>query len=54
MMDYELINLETADGENYSMRDGGARFVLSTPGNMGLPPIRFITQKGYKQDGETD
>jgi hypothetical protein len=53
-MNYELVSLETADGELYSMQDGTDRIVLSTPGQMGLPPIDYITQKGYKQDGETE
>lgn len=51
---YEVLELTTADGQKYSLTDGYQRFVLSTPGEWGLPPIDFQTRRAYKQDGVTE
>lgn len=51
---YEILELITYDGQKYSLTDGGERFVLSTPGEWGMPPIDFQTRRAYKQDGVTE
>lgn len=48
----ELHSIWTHDGVYYPLNDDTSRFVLTTtPGNLGLPPIEFITERRYKQDG---
>lgn len=51
---YELQSITTFDGETYDLTDGLNRFVLTTPGNFGMPPIQYQTKKSYKQDGVTE
>ena len=53
-MIYELHKITTFDGVEYVLNDHGARFVLSTPGEWGLPPITWQTSRSYKQDGLTE
>lgn len=48
----ELHSITTYDGLEYVFGDGANRWLLvPTPGNWGLPPIKFNTERGYKQDG---
>ena len=51
MLSYELISITTYDNIVYPLADGASRFVLNTPGNLGLPPIDYLTQRTYKGDG---
>lgn len=51
MPEYEVIKVTTFDGIDYDLRNDHGRFVLSTPGNMGLAPTEFQTFSTFKQDG---
>jgi len=53
-LEYELTKLTAYDGLEYPLTDGSMRFVVSTPGEMGLPPITWLTRQGYKQDGVSE
>lgn len=53
-LEYELMSLTGYDGEVYPLTDGSQRFVVSTPGEMGLPPINWLTRSSYKQDGVSE
>lgn len=48
----ELWQITTFDGLTYQMTDYNTRAVLTTPGELGLPPINYATRKPYKQPGE--
>lgn len=56
----ELSKIVSYDGIEYDMIIRGSgdnvmgRYVLSTVANAGLPPIQFITQRSYKQDGVSE
>lgn len=43
----------TYDGVEYWLSDGHERHVLTTPGDMGLPPLQNITDDHYNGDGVT-
>ena len=47
----ELHSVTTFDGIVYNFNDASMRFVVSTPGNMGMPGFEFQTQRTYKADG---
>ena len=51
---YEVQSITTFDGEIYQLTNGANRFIITTPGNLGMPPIQFQTKKGYKQDGVSE
>lgn len=50
----EIWEITTFDGLVYQSSDYYSRAVLTTPGDLGLPPIDFITRKPYKQPGEVE
>ncbi len=51
----ELHKITTADGNDYFLNDGSARFVLiPTPGGWGLPPTNYVRQDFYKFDGQIE
>lgn len=52
-LSYELHKIITFDGIEYPLSDGNDRFVLSTPGGWGMPPIEYQIRRSYKQDGVT-
>lgn len=47
----ELHQVTSYDGQKYELNDAAIRFVVSTPGDLGLPPIEYQTRKPYKSDG---
>lgn len=49
----ELYKVTAFDGLEFTLNDAFGRFVVSTPGEMGMPPISFLTRRSYKQDGES-
>lgn len=50
----ELHQFTTYDGVDYIL-DGRVQVALvNTAGNMGLPPVNYVTQRTYKQDGVTE
>lgn len=53
-MGYELQSITSFDGEIFELTDGAIRFVPSTPGEMGLPPVNYLTHASYKQDGVSE
>jgi hypothetical protein len=51
----ELHSITTADGQTYILNDGVSRWVsVPTPGNLGLPPFKAVTERGYKQNRENE
>lgn len=51
----ELHKITTHDGEEYIVSNGKSRFLLvPTPGQWGLPPIEFVTERAYRQDRLTE
>lgn len=50
----ELWSITTYDGATYHLNQTRKKSNLGTPGSMGLPPINFVTQRTYKQDGVTE
>ncbi len=48
----EFDKIITADGTEYPLSDGINRFVMSFTG-YGMPPVRYITQRGPYQHGDT-
>lgn len=51
--DFELVQVTTYDGQVYGVTDGLSRFVLRiAPNNWGIPPVKFITSRGYGEHGE--
>lgn len=51
MGNYEVMQITSADGITYDLRNDHGRFILSTPGNLGLAPVEFQTFSTFKQDG---
>lgn len=54
MGDYDVQSFETADGEMLILanQQGSNLFAISW-GNYGVPPIEYLTRRGYKQEGST-
>ena len=54
MPDADVQSLETFDGEKLVLANqkGDKLFVISY-GNYGMPPVEYLTRRGYKQDGST-
>jgi hypothetical protein len=52
--EYELMSITTYDNITYQLTDGVSRFVVATPPDWGLPPIEYLLQRSYKQDGATE
>jgi len=50
----EIWEIRTFDGLLYQASDYYSRAVLTTPGDLGLPPVNLITRKPYKQPGEIE
>lgn len=50
----EIWQITTYDGLVYQASDYESRAVLTTPGDLGLPPVDLITRKPYKQPGEVE
>lgn len=54
MIQYELHSITTYDGVEYVLSNGSDRFVVATPGEWGIVPIEYLTQRAYKQQGLTE
>lgn len=54
MLSYELHKIITYDDQEYILSDGSSRFVVSTPGDWGMAPIEYLTQRSYKADKLTE
>lgn len=54
MPDYDVQTFETFDGEKLILANqtGDSLFYISF-GNYGMPPVEYLTRRGYKQDGST-
>ena len=50
----EIWEITTYDGLIYQASDYQSRAILTTPGDLGLPPVDLITRKPYKQPGEIE
>lgn len=52
--DYDVQSFETFDGETLFLGtiEGDPLFAISY-GNYGMPPVQYLTRRGYKQDGST-
>ncbi len=50
----EVWQITTFDGLTYQASDYFTKAVLTTPGDLGLPPIELITRNPYKQPGEVE
>lgn len=50
----ELHKVITYDGVEYSLSLSQIRWVLDQAANAGLPPVNYITQRAYKQDGASE
>lgn len=48
----DVLSIETWDGEKLVFNAGETS--LLAYGNLGAPPVNFITRRGYKQDGSTE
>lgn len=52
--DKDVQSFETFDGEILTLanQEGDSLFAISY-GNYGMPPVEYLTRRGYKQDGST-